>query len=192
MAEERNLTALIEAVLFAQGQPVDTDSLCRLTACDRVQVENALLTLMQRYEKAESGIQLMRTDDSWMLATKAEYAAYISQSLELNRQQPLSKPAMEVLSIIAYKQPISRSYIDSIRGVDSSRLLHLLLEKELIEEAGRLDVPGRPIIYRTTALFLRSFQLNSLADLPALPEEYEGIELTEADAAQMSFEEEME
>ena len=175
MEEKQNLSALLEAILFSQGQPVNVSFLAKLTGQTVEQTTLLLCALQAKYESAESGIQLMQSGESWVLTTKPVYAAYIGQALELSKQVPLSRAAMEVLSIIAYKQPISRGYIDSIRGVDSAHLVHTLLEKELIEEAGRLDVPGRPILYRTTELFLRSFQLSSLSDLPPLPEEYEQL-----------------
>ena len=176
MESNQNMQALLEAILFSQGKPVKTQFLAQLTEQSEAQTELYLTALQGKYAAAESGIQLLKSGDSWVLTTKAIYAAYIGQALELSRQVPLSRSAMEVLSIIAYKQPISRGYIDSIRGVDSAHLVHTLLEKELIEEAGRLDVPGRPILYRTTELFLRSFQLQDLSDLPPLPEEYEQLE----------------
>ena len=179
MSESNNLYALLEAVLFAQGQPVKMQFLSGLAGVDTVQIEMALLTLQKRYESAEHGIRLMQSGDSWVLVTKPMYAAVIAQALELSRQVPLSRSAMEVLAIIAYKQPISRSYVDSIRGVDSAHPVHSLMEKGLIEEAGRLDVPGRPILYQTTDLFLRSFQLRSLQDLPELPAEFENLAFPE-------------
>ena len=181
MEEKQNLSALLEAILFSQGQPVKEQFLAKLIGQTAEQTALLLRTLQGRYESDESGIQLMQSGESWVLTTKPVYAAYIGQALELSRQVPLSRAAMEVLSIIAYKQPISRGYIDSIRGVDSAHLVHTLLEKELIEEAGRLDVPGRPILYRTTELFLRSFQLSSLNDLPPLPEEYEQLAFSSAE-----------
>ncbi len=181
METNHNLSALLEAVLFSQGQPVATQFLANIAKQSAEQTTIALLELQKKYESPESGIALLRADDRWVLATKATYAAYIAQALELSRQVPLSKAAMEVLSIIAYKQPISRGYIDQIRGVDSAHLVHTLIEKSLVEEAGRLDVPGRPIIYRTTDLFLRSFQLSSLDELPTLGEEYEQLAFSEAE-----------
>ena len=184
MEENRNLPALLEAILFSQGQPIKTQFLAKLIDKTEEQTILYLRLLKEKYESADSGIQLLQSGDSWVLTTKAIYAAYIAQALELSRQVPLSHSAMEVLSIIAYKQPISRGYIDSIRGVDSAHLVHTLLEKGLIEEAGRLDVPGRPILYRTTALFLRSFQLNSLEDLPSLPEEYKQMTFSESEEQQ--------
>ncbi len=181
MEMTHNLSAMLEAILFSQGQPVKTQFLAELTRQSLEQTTTALLALQKKYEAAESGIQLMRAQDSWVLTTKAMYAAYIAQALELSRQVPLSRAAMEVLSVIAYKQPISRGYIDQIRGVDSAHLVHTLIEKSLVEEAGRLDVPGRPILYRTTELFLRSFGLQSLEELPSLPEEYEQLIFSDAE-----------
>lgn len=173
MEQKINRSALLEAVLFAEGQPVKTQALAGLLGISEEAAELELAALQQRYQAEDRGLQLMQVESSWILTTKPLYAAQIRQALTLSKQTPISRAAMEALAIIAYKQPISKGYVDSVRGVDSGHLLRTLLEKGLIEEAGRLDIPGRPIIYRTTELFLRSFQLTSLAELPPLPKEYE-------------------
>ena len=110
-------------------------------------------------------------DKSSQLATKKEFAPYIRAAMETKRSASLSPAAMEVLTVVAYNQPVTRSFIDDVRGVDSTGVVNSLLEKELIEEAGRLDIPGRPLIFRTTANFLRCFKLSSLEELPPLPTE---------------------
>lgn len=116
------------------------------------------------------GIRLVRLDTSYQLCSAPEFAPYIRKTLENRKPARLSQPALEVLAVIAYYQPVTRAYVDQIRGVDSAYTVGLLLERELIEECGRLAVPGRPILYRTTKNFLRSFGLSSLEELPELPD----------------------
>ena len=125
--------------------------------------------LADRYSYERRGLRLIRMDNTYQLCSAPEYADLIRKTFESRKPAKLSQPALEVLSIIAYYQPVTRAYIDQVRGVDSSYTVGLLLERELIEEAGRLAVPGRPIQYRTTKNFLRSFGLSGLEDLPELP-----------------------
>ena len=114
-------------------------------------------------------MRLLRLEDSWQLCSAPEYADVIRRAFEIRKPAKLSQPALEVLTIIAYYQPTTRAYVDQIRGVDSSYTVGLLLDRHLIEECGRLQVPGRPRLYRTTKAFLRAFHLNSLEDLPEMP-----------------------
>ena len=122
-----------------------------------------------QYSYERRGIRLLRLDASYQLCSAPEYADYVRKTLESRKPARLSQPALEVLAIIAYYQPVTRAYVDQVRGVDSSYTVGLLLERDLIEESGRLAVPGRPILYRTTKTFLRSFGLSSLEELPELP-----------------------
>ena len=124
---------------------------------------------MDAYSYERRGIRLIKLDSSYQLCSAPEYAELIRKTFESRRPAKLSPPALEVLSVIAYYQPTTRAYVDQIRGVDSSYTVSLLLDRELIEECGRLAVPGRPILYRTTTTFLRSFGLSSLEELPELP-----------------------
>ena len=125
------------------------------------------------------GIRIVRMDASYQMCSAPEYAPYIRKTLEGRKPPRLSQPALEVLAIIAYYQPVTRAYVDQIRGVDSAYTVGLLLERELIEESGRLAVPGRPILYRTTKNFLRSFGMSSLEELPPLPDgSQEGGQMT--------------
>ena len=112
----------------------------------------------------------MRMEDSWQLCSAPDYASAVRQAFEIRKPAKLSQPALEVLTIIAYYQPTTRAYVDQIRGVDSAYTIGLLLERKLIEECGRLQVPGRPHLYRTTKQFLRAFHLSSLEELPELPD----------------------
>ena len=163
------MEAALEAILFAAGEPVGVERLCLTLELDKTTVEALCQRLADRYSYERRGLRLVRMDTSYQLCSAPEYAPLIRKAFESRKPAKLSQPALEVLSIIAYYQPVTRAYIDQVRGVDSSYTVGLLLERELIEEAGRLAVPGRPIQYRTTKNFLRSFGLSSLEELPELP-----------------------
>lgn len=163
------MEAALEAILFAAGEPVAVERICLTLDLDRATVEAVCQRLADRYSYERRGLRLVRMETSYQLCSAPEYAPLIRKAFESRKPAKLSQPALEVLSIIAYYQPVTRAYIDQVRGVDSSYTVGLLLERELIEEAGRLAVPGRPIQYRTTKNFLRSFGLSSLEELPELP-----------------------
>ena len=128
-----------------------------------------------------SGIKLLTLGDSYQLASRTEYAEYVRRAFEMRRKTPLSQAALEVLAVIAYNQPCTRSFVEQVRGVDCSGVVSTLVEKELIEERGRLELPGRPLLYGTTSTFLRSFSLSSLDMLPELPKD------VAPDAKQLTF-----
>ncbi len=159
----------IEAILFAAGEPVGVERLCLTLEMDRETVDELCRNLADQYAYDHRGIRILQLDNAWQMASAPEYADTVRQTFESRKPAKLSQPALEVLSIIAYFQPTTRAYVDQVRGVDSSYTVGLLLERELIEECGRLAVPGRPILYRTTKNFLRSFSLSSLEELPELP-----------------------
>lgn len=167
--ELKEMEAALEAILFAAGEPVGVERLCLTLDLDKATVEALCQRLADQYSYERRGLRLVRMDASYQLCSAPEYAPLIRKAFESRKPAKLSQPALEVLSIIAYYQPVTRAYIDQVRGVDSSYTVGLLLERELIEEAGRLAVPGRPIQYRTTKNFLRSFSLSSLEELPELP-----------------------
>ena len=167
--ELKEMEAALEAILFAAGEPVDADRICLTLEMDKETVDAVCQRLADRYSYERRGLRLIRMDNTYQLCSAPEYADLIRKTFESRKPAKLSQPALEVLSIIAYYQPVTRAYIDQVRGVDSSYTVGLLLERELIEEAGRLAVPGRPIQYRTTKNFLRSFGLSGLEDLPELP-----------------------
>ena len=167
--EMREIEAAIEGILFASGEPVAVDRICVALDMDRGTVELVLQKLADHYSYERRGIRLVRMDDTWQLCSAPEYGDIIRKAFEIRKPAKLSQPALEVLTIIAYYQPTTRAYVDQIRGVDSSYTISLLLERKLIEECGRLQVPGRPRLYRTTKNFLRAFHLNSLEDLPEMP-----------------------
>ncbi len=160
--------AAAEAMLFAHGDPISSDKLASVLGIEPPVVERLLLSLQSDYEKKDRGLCLLQLGDHWQLATKNKYGPMVKQILETRRNVPLSPAALETLTIIAYNQPVSRSFIEQVRGVDSSHTVASLVEKDLIEEAGRLDLPGHPVSFRTTDAFLRVFGLRSLADLPPL------------------------
>ena len=165
----RELEAAIEAILFASGEPVHIDRICLALELDRETAETLLQKLGDHYAYNRRGVRLTRMDESWQLCSAPDYADVIRKAFEIRKSAKLSQPALEVLTIIAYYQPTTRAYVDQVRGVDSSYTMSLLLERKLIEECGRLQVPGRPHLYRTTKEFLRVFHLGSLDELPEMP-----------------------
>ncbi|WP_297720379.1 SMC-Scp complex subunit ScpB [Intestinimonas sp.] len=169
MTDLKEIQSAMEAVLFAAGEPVGVERLCLALEIDRATADAVAQKLMDDYSYSRRGIRLVRLDTSYQLCSAPEYADLIRKTFESRRPPRLSPPALEVLAIIAYYQPTTRAYVDQVRGVDSAYTVGLLLDRELIEECGRLAVPGRPILYRTTPTFLRSFGLSSLEELPELP-----------------------
>ncbi len=158
-----------EAILFAAGEPVEIEKFCEVFSIDSETVDNVMDMLSDRLELSGSAVKLIRLDFSYQLCTKNEYAQYIRSILDLRRKTPLSQAAFEVLAVIAYNQPVTRAYVEQVRGVDCSGVVSSLVEKNLLEEKGRLELPGRPLLYGTTANFLRCFGLKSLDDLPKVP-----------------------
>lgn len=168
--ERKEIESAVEAILFASGEPVQVKRLCAALELARPAVERALKDLSGHYAFEQRGIRLVQMDDSWQLCSAPEFGDAVRRVLEIRRPAKLSQPALEALTVIAYYQPTTRAYVDQIRGVDSAYTMSLLLNRDLIEECGRLQVPGRPRLYRTTKQFLRAFRLNSLDDLPSLEE----------------------
>ena len=166
----KEIESAVEAIVFASGEPVQVDRICQALEVDRPTVERVLQKLMDYYAFERRGIRLLRMEDTWQLCSAPDYADVIRKAFEIRKPAKLSQPALEVLTIIAYYQPTTRAYVDQIRGVDSAYTIGLLLDRKLIEECGRLQVPGRPRLYRTTKQFLRAFHLTSLDDLPELPD----------------------
>lgn len=167
--EMKEIEAAVEGILFASGEPVAVDRICVALDMDRPTVELVLQRLQDYYSYERRGIRLLKMEDSYQLCSAPEYGDQIRKAFEIRKPAKLSQPALEVLTIIAYYQPTTRAYVDQIRGVDSSYTVGLLLDRHLIEECGRLQVPGRPRLYRTTKAFLRAFHLKSLDDLPEIP-----------------------
>lgn len=163
------LESTLEAVLFAAGDAVSLDRLCAALETPREDILTAAGALEALYALENRGLMLRRIEDRLQLCSRPMYAEAARRVTESRRAATLSPAALEVLTIVAYRQPVTRAFIDQLRGVDSGGTLAGLAEKQLIEEAGRLEVPGRPILYRTTERFLQAFALESLDDLPALP-----------------------
>ena len=161
--------SVIEAILFAHGEPIEAEKLCSAAGIEADTLVKLIQLLMDRYESTASSLTVLKLGNCYQLAVKSDYIEYIRAALETKKNTPLSPAAMEVLTIIAYNQPVTKGFVEHIRGIDSSSVVNSLVEKNLLEEAGRLDVPGKPIAYKTTSAFLRCFQLSSLDDLPALP-----------------------
>lgn len=167
--ELKEIESAIEGILFAAGEPVGVERLCLALEIDRATADTVCQRLSDYYSYERRGLRLLRLENSYQLCSAPSCADAIRRAFESRRPPRLSQPALEVLAVIAYYQPATRAYVDQIRGVDSAYTVGLLLDRELIEECGRLAVPGRPIQYRTTQNFLRSFGLSSLEDLPELP-----------------------
>ncbi len=170
MINEKELTAMLEAVLFAVGEPIEIQRLSQGLEISVDILNNALHILAEKYESDSSGLCLLKLDDKYQICTKQVYADNIRKVIEVKKNAPLSQAAFEVLAIVAYNQPVTKSFIEQIRGVDCSAVITNLCQKSLIEEKGRLDLPGRPLIYGTTPEFLRCFCISSLDELPELPE----------------------
>lgn len=180
--ENVKITCAIEGILFAAGEPVKAAKLAAVLETDIEAIKEAVKLLKYQYDSELRGVQIIEIDDGYQICSRPEYYVYIQEILGEQRRQALSNAAMEALAIIAYKQPITRGQVEYIRGVNSDGAVNRLSERGLIEECGRLDAPGRPILYRTTQNFLRCFGLNTPKDLPVIDKsllgaEYEQIEL---------------
>lgn len=168
--DRKQVQAAIEAVLFAAGEPTSLDRLVETLELDTETVQSLVDETMKTINARDGGVMMVQMDDSYQLCTRKEYADYVRRALALHRNVPLSQAAMEVLAIVAYNQPVTRAFIDQVRGVDCGAVLQGLVAKSLVEEKGRLELPGRPLLYGTTLHFLRCFGLQSLAQLPPLPQ----------------------
>ena len=173
--ELSELQRAIEAILFAAGEPVEVSRLCMTLETDPDEVKAAADALADAWAFERRGIRIIRLEDAYQMVSSGEMADYITKALETRKPPKLSASQLEALTIIAYYQPATKAMVEQIRGVDSSYSISALLNKKLIEDAGRLNVPGRPILYKTTPDFLRTFGLSSLEELP----EIEKVELGE-------------
>ena len=168
--EKHDIEAAIEGILFAAGEPVSCDRLAQVLEADKREVAAAVAALAGRYRFERRGIQVAILDGAYQMTSAPEQAVFIRKALDERNPPLLTKSALEVLSLVAYYQPITRLDIERVRGVDSSYTISSLVDKKLLEEAGRLEVVGRPILYKTTQVFLRSFGLSRLEELPELNE----------------------
>lgn len=166
--EQSELQRAIEAILFASGEPVEVSRLAMALETDECDIADAADALADELSFNRRGVRILRLEKAYQMVSSGEMADYITKALETRKPPRLSASQLEALTIIAYYQPATKAMVEQIRGVDSSYSIGALLNKKLIEDAGRLNVPGRPILYRTTPDFLRTFGLNSLEELPAI------------------------
>lgn len=163
----------IEAILFANGNSVAVSRLATALEITENQAQTYADELVKEYTQQQRGITIIKLDDSYQMVSQKAYAPYIRTVMDLRRNTPLSQAAMEVLAVVAYNQPVTKSFVEQVRGVDCSGVIGSLTTKGLIEEKGRLELPGRPLLYGTTENFLRCFSISSLDELPPLPEKEE-------------------
>ncbi len=164
--EIKNIEAAIEAILYAAGHPVTYAKIAEVLGLSVKDTKKMVRHMAEYYESPGHGIMLLCFEDSCQFCTKENFAPFIREALDIRRGGNLSASSMETLAVIAYNQPVTRTYIDTIRGVDSNYSVNSLIDKELIEAVGRLDAPGRPMLYGTTEKFLRVFGLSSISELP--------------------------
>lgn len=162
------ITAALQAVLFACGSPVEFDRLCDVLGISADELHEAAELLKGDLDEPQSGISLIKVENAYQLCTKPIYSEPVKKALQLRKVPPLSKASLEVLAIVAYNQPVTRSFVEQVRGVDSSYIVASLMDKGLLCERGTLDAPGRPTLFGTTDNFLRCFGLETLADLPLI------------------------
>ena len=162
--------AAVEAILFASGSPVEPEKIAEALEMKPSQAEKLILELMDDYEKQERGITIIKLNKSYQMVSAKKFAPEIRKVMDLRRNTPLSQAALEVLAVVAYNQPVTKAFVEQVRGVDCSGVLGSLTAKGLVEEKGRLELPGRPLLYGTTENFLRCFNLESIENLPPLPE----------------------
>ena len=170
---DNELRNSIEAILFANGASIDPQRIATTLEITEKQAQKALENLKNEYENANRGITIVKLKDSYQMVTVKEYAPQIRKAMDLRRNTPLSQAALEVLAVVAYNQPVTKSFVEQIRGVDCSGVIGSLTAKDLIEEKGRLELPGHPLIYGTTENFLRCFNISSIDQLPPLPKDDE-------------------
>lgn len=166
--ESNEIQRALMAILFAAGEPVEAKRLAATLEVDEDEIHQELQALMDMLSYERSGIRIIRLESAYQMCSSAEMAPYVTKALETRKPPKLSASQLEALTIIAYYQPATKAYVEQLRGVDSSYSISALLTKKLIEECGRLNVPGRPILYRTTPDFLRTFGLSSLEELPEI------------------------
>ncbi len=183
VVEIAEIERAVEAMLFASGDPIELSRLSEILGVDEDTLDKIITTLRDKYDFEQRGLRIVRLENSYQMCSAPRYAGFIRTLLETRRPPRLSPSLLEVLSVIAYRQPVTRAYVEQVRGVDCTYSISSLTEKGLIQESGRLDVPGKPILYRTTKDFLRVFGLESLSELPELPE------FSDNDEAQVTFKE---
>jgi segregation and condensation protein B len=183
-----NFKGAIEAILFASGSSVEASRIAQALEISEKDAIKYLEELKNEYENSQRGITIIKLKESYQMVSVKEFAPQIRKVMDLRRNTPLSQAALEVLAVIAYNQPVTKSFVEQIRGVDCSGVIGSLTTKDLIEEKGRLELPGRPLIYGTTENFLRCFNISSIEELPPLPEDNKDPEDAEQPTAESSEE----
>ena len=178
-----DIVSVIEAILFAAGDSVPVARLSLILGVSEEDVSAAAAELQEQYSSQQRGMRILRLEDKLQMCSAPEFAPYISKVLEQRKPPALSQPALETLAVVAYFQPVTRAYIEQVRGVDSSYTVGMLCERGLIEECGRLDVPGRPVLFRTTDIFFRTMGICSISELPPLPDMTNGEGLAKLQTA---------
>lgn len=163
------LNAAIEAILFSSGEPVETEKIAQALEIEFDTVHKLIDNLSVQYDDRQSGLQIIKLGDKYQMITRSDFSEYVRRVLEVKKNAPLSQAAFEVLAVVAYNQPVTKAFVEQVRGVDCSGVVNTLCQKGLLEEKGRLDLPGRPLLYGTTDEFLRCFSVSSLDELPSLP-----------------------
>lgn len=165
-----NISAAIEAILFASGDSVEKSRIAQALEITEKKVDEHISALIDDYNNAQRGITIIKLDSAYQMVSAKVYAPQIRTVMDLRRNTPLSQAALEVLAVVAYNQPVTKAFVEQVRGVDCSGVIGSLTAKGLVEEKGRLELPGRPLLYGTTENFLRCFSISSLDELPPLPE----------------------
>lgn len=165
-----NMKSAVEAIIFASGEPVERLRLIEVLGCSPERLDALIHEIQDEYDERGSAVELLCLGSQVQFATRPAYAEVVRSVLDLKKNQPLSPAAFEVLAIVAYNQPVTRSFIEQVRGVDCGGVLNTLCQRQLVEECGRLELPGRPLIYCTTAEFLKCFCMSTLAELPDIPD----------------------
>ena len=169
--DRQKLKQTIEAIIFACGTPVEGERIAIALDIPVDEVNGLCGELMEEYKASQRGIRIVRLNKSYQMCTPEEFAGPIRTVMDLRRNSPLSQAAAEVLAVVAYNQPVTKAFVEQVRGVDCSGVIAGLISRQLIEEKGRLELPGKPLIYGTTEHFLRCFNISSLEELPPLPED---------------------
>ncbi len=173
------IKAAVEAILFASGSPVETERIAAALELDTATVKECSDELISQYESEKRGVRIIRLNKSLQMCSDKQYGQYVRKVMDMKKNTPLSGAAMEVLAVVAYNQPVTKAFVEQIRGVDCSGVIGSLCQKGLVEEKGRLELPGRPLLYGTTEHFLRCFGIESLEGLPPIEEKKDDTESEE-------------
>lgn len=174
--KKNTIRAAFESILFSNGEPVPSKRAAEILGINEKELDAISYEVIKKFEQDDSGIRIIKLDNKYQMCSKSEYQEYIKNFMNIKRESPLSSAALEVLAIIAYKQPVTRAFIESVRGVDCREIVNSLVSKSLIQEKGRLNIPGNPIIYVTTEKFLRCIGISSLDKLPTVSNNISGAE----------------